>query len=123
MFYISLKNWKEQYQLSENLIDTLQKDLLKEITRNLNLIAELRQLQHENDRLHAESYVYRDSDGKLRFKHNGQFAPDNRTKTKKLHDQLRAEVAYKKTQAYTEEQPSDNCAVGHYTAIKKASKV
>lgn len=36
--------------------------------------------------------TYTGEDGRLRFKHNGQFAPDNRSKFKQMHDRLRTEV-------------------------------
>jgi len=40
----------------------------------------------------VKSETYTDKSGRLRFKHNEQFAPDDRSKFKQVHDKLRAEV-------------------------------
>jgi hypothetical protein len=60
-----------------------------------------------NDYLSKQRETFLGKDGRLRFKHNGQFAPDDRSRFKRIHDQLRAEV----------NQPID------YAAVKKASKI
>ena len=54
-----------------------------------------------------KSETYTDKQGRLRYQHNGQYAPDDRSKFKRMHDQLRAEV----------NKPID------YDAVKQASKI
>ena len=55
----------------------------------------------------VKSETYIDKQGRLRYQHNGQFAPDDRSKFKRMHDQLRSEV---------------NKPI-NYDAVKKASKI
>lgn len=73
-----------------------------------------------NDYLYRQRETYVCKDGRLRYKHNGQFAPDNRLKTKRLHDQLKAEVAYKQAQAIVS---NGSSCIGHYDDVRKASKI
>lgn len=105
-FYISRTDWETKNDASKVFAGYL-----------------IERLYDLKQQIAKQSETYTDKSGRLRFKHNGQFAPDNRTKFKQTHDQLRAEYTYKQAQKYNEEQPSDNCAVGNYDDIKKASEV
>ena len=40
----------------------------------------------------VKSETYIDKQGRLRYQHNGQYAPDDRSKFKRMHDKLHAEV-------------------------------
>jgi len=83
-------NWKQLYFDTKHISDS------QYVT-----LRELRKLFEEQ----SETYI--DKQGRLRYQHNGKFAPDNRSKFKRLHDQLRSEV----------NKPID------YDAVKQASKI
>ena len=66
-------------------------------------------------KINSQSETYTDKSGRLRFKHNGQFAPDYRIKFKKVHDQLLAEAKKRES--------SETLLTGNYDQIKKASQL
>ena len=97
-FYITRTDWHYKFVMKEAW------SLLRE-----KHIAELEL------KLSKQSETFTGKDGRLRFKHNGQFAPDNRSAFKKTCDQLRHEVACKKYEL-------SDCVM-NYNDIKEASKI
>lgn len=114
-FYISRTDWEKLFKMRDAYSVLLHERIARMEVEKERLLTQQHGLWDRIDKLERESYVFTDKQGKLRFKHNGQFAPDNRSKFKRVHDQLRKEIAEGKCI------PSDQ--VPHYDDIKKAVKL
>lgn len=127
-FYISRTDWEDIYNNTDAFLKLETNEKIITLSSKVNkLESDIMYYKHYNNALQSKladaKETYAGKDGRLRYKHNGQFAPDNRTKFKQTHDQLRAEVAYNKSLDYSELQPSDTFLSGNYDEIKKASKL
>jgi len=77
--WVTRTDWETILILEENAADCFVQKL------NETIIEQAREI-------YKQSETYTDKSGRLRYQHNGQFAPDDRSKFKQVHDKLRAEV-------------------------------
>jgi ATP phosphoribosyltransferase regulatory subunit HisZ len=111
-FYITRTDWETLYNFER-------KETVKQRSQMCNLITANRGLWDEIHKLEAQlkkaKYVTEEG-GKVHDTITGRFT----SKKKLVHDQMRADKAYKEAQALAEPQPSDNCTIGRYDDIKGA---
>ena len=108
MIYITLTNWRKVAETTAAKNENLR-------LKNKALIDELDKAAKSLKGLRHKSYV-QDEAGKWRDSVNGQYVSPKEVMTAQLRAEREASELYK------ENQPSDNCCLGHYDDIKKASK-
>lgn len=122
--YISFIDWKDKYIKRDTWSLKLEKDKDVLELQKQNIMIQNQGLWDEIHKLKAElkKAKYVTEGDKVRDTITGRYVSKTNITTEQLKRE-RADRAYKSTKEYTDEQPSDNCAVGHYNLIKKASKI